>query len=319
MHIMSHLKRAAFAYAALTLLAPSAFAADPAWTQVGADVFKLPAGLYRSQGLTTDGSNWYFSWQFGLQKTDLAYNELARNSSFSPFASGIPDSLGALGYNHIGDIDVANGIVYASLDSSTSGYNTPAVALYNASDLSYTGSFFTLAAPHGTHDIASWFAVDAAKGLAYGMAYNHATEMAVYDLATWSFVRYIALASTLDQVQGGKIDGDWMVMASDDASRSVYRANLLDGRVETLFSVKQDFSQEVEGIALTHDANGGLLVNVLVINDPDNSGQNLADPNLNVTLYHYSVAAVPEPESYALLLAGLGVLGVVAKRRRNPA
>ncbi len=35
---------------------------------------------------------------------------------------------------------------------------------------------------------------------------------------------------------------------------------------------------------------------------------------------NYAVAAVPEPESYALLLAGLGVMGTIARRRsRNAA
>ncbi|MDR3322817.1 MAG: FxDxF family PEP-CTERM protein [Zoogloeaceae bacterium] len=30
-----------------------------------------------------------------------------------------------------------------------------------------------------------------------------------------------------------------------------------------------------------------------------------------------NVPTVPEPETYAMLLAGLGFLGVVARRRRN--
>jgi hypothetical protein len=42
-------------------------------------------------------------------------------------------------------------------------------------------------------------------------------------------------------------------------------------------------------------------------NNGDNSGSVLA-----------SVTAVPEPETYALLLAGLGVMGVVARRRKSP-
>ena len=32
-----------------------------------------------------------------------------------------------------------------------------------------------------------------------------------------------------------------------------------------------------------------------------------------------SVAAVPEPETYAMLFAGLGLLGVVARRRQTAA
>lgn len=51
------------------------------------------------------------------------------------------------------------------------------------------------------------------------------------------------------------------------------------------------------------------------------SGANLdgyMQMNVNANGYSY-VAAVPEPETYAMLLAGLGVIGAVARRRRQHA
>jgi hypothetical protein len=33
--------------------------------------------------------------------------------------------------------------------------------------------------------------------------------------------------------------------------------------------------------------------------------------------YTYDVAAVPEPETYAMLLAGLGLVGAIARRRKS--
>ena len=32
---------------------------------------------------------------------------------------------------------------------------------------------------------------------------------------------------------------------------------------------------------------------------------------------HYSLSAVPEPETYAMMLAGLGLLGFAARRRKQ--
>lgn len=46
------------------------------------------------------------------------------------------------------------------------------------------------------------------------------------------------------------------------------------------------------------------------MNNSDNTGSILADVN---------VAAVPEPETYAMMLAGLGLIGFSARRRKNQA
>jgi hypothetical protein len=52
----------------------------------------------------------------------------------------------------------------------------------------------------------------------------------------------------------------------------------------------------------------------------DNWAQNGGNPTgLQVQFTDSSVAAVPEPETYALLLSGLGLMGFVARRRKSPA
>jgi hypothetical protein len=48
-----------------------------------------------------------------------------------------PGSLTGAYLNHIGDIDYHDGIIYVSLNT-TAGYTNGHVALYSASDLSYT-------------------------------------------------------------------------------------------------------------------------------------------------------------------------------------
>ena len=42
-------------------------------------------------------------------------------------------------------------------------------------------------------------------------------------------------------------------------------------------------------------------------------------PNVAFISANYTVTAVPEPESYAMLLAGLGLMGAIARRRNNKA
>lgn len=289
----------------------STASATEQWTQVGVDKFYLPSGLSRSQGITSDGRQWFFSWQYGLERTNDAY----ANSQLA----SIPPSLLSQGLNHIGDIDYANGVIYAALDE-TSTYRNPTIALFNASDLSYIGQSYKLTMPQ-TKDIASWVAVDAMHGLGYGKEWASSANINVYNLSDWSFSHSISLQQPLERIQGAKLRGDWLYLSSDNATKSVYRASLLDGSVEELFQLKQPTgTQEIEGLSF-RDTPDGASLHVLLIHDPDNNKVNLTSTTLNVGLYHYALAPVPEPAAWVSLTAGLALLATLAsrlKRSRKP-
>lgn len=264
-------------------------------------------GVFRTQGVATDGSQWFFSWQFGLEIADSQFNTVRRNSSILPPQSGIPFNLMLRGLNHIGDVDIHNGIIYASLDN-TNGFNDGHVALYNASDLSYTGVSYSLTGapsnPH--HDIASWVAVDTNRNQGYGKEYQLGAAINIYTLSNWSFAGQLPLDLALERIQGAKVGGDWLYMSSDNDTKTVYRANLVTGHVEELFNLPVPAGRrEAEGIALRSarqvceqepapqrncaslsDDAVDLYVEMVV--DPDNSGNDLFNPNIHVSLYHYA-------------------------------
>jgi hypothetical protein len=273
---------------------PASAAACPpeveTWQLIAKDVFTGDAEGPRSQGVTTDGTHWYFSSSNGLEITDMQYNTILTTSPAIPPQLANPSPLAYKGLNHIGDMDYANGSLYIALDSSTPDpgspdeyqykYDTPVFAIYTAADLTFTGQAAALNPPNREHDIASWVAVDARQGLAYGMAYVNATQIAVYNLPDFTFNKYIQISQPINEAQGGKIHDGWMYFSCDDAAKNIPRVNLTTGEVQVLFNLLVPYPQEVEGLSFLETPDG-LTLNILNREQPDPNGP------INVTFYHY--------------------------------
>jgi hypothetical protein len=286
------------AQAATAKAAPKAASDVERWQLIGKDVFTGDAQSSRSQGVATDGSHWYFSSSNGLEITDLKYNTVLKTSPAIPSALADPSPLSSKGLNHIGDLDYANGHLYIPLDSSKADpgspggyefeYDTPVFARYTAADLTFSGQAAVMNPANREHDIASWVAVDAEKGLAYGMTYVNATQIAVYSLSDFTFKKYIPISQPINEAQGGKVHQGWIYFSCNDAEQTIARANLKTGEVQVLFNLTVPYPQEVEGLAFL-ETREGLTLNILNREQPDPNGPS------NVTFYHYLLQTPGKP------------------------
>ena len=283
-------------FAAFLLVAPGADAASPVdWKLVGADTFRGADALTRSQGVTTDGSGWVFSWQGGVSRTDDAFTPMAVNTLPPELAvapSGTPGGANHLGDNHIGDIDTYGGLIYAPVEDGGESlgplavndpeYQAPHIALYDAQTLAYTGVSYPLDV--GIHEAGvPWVAVDARRRSVYTAEWDmHHDRINVFD-PQMHFRRFIDLRYPpalgpdfhLSRIQGAKVYGHQLFATRDDADKTVFSIDLRSGEVTKLFSLKPGGSSELEGLAVRPTPDGALLHVLIVLDNelPDDATQ----------------------------------------------
>jgi hypothetical protein len=267
------------------------------WKLVGSDTFRLHDTLMRSQGVTTDGSSWFFSWQGGLSRT---------LDNFTPIAAAtLPPDLAAAGGNHIGDIDYYNGLIYAPVEDGEQDlgvtklndpeYQKPHVALDDASTLLYTGVSYPLDLGIQQAGVP-WVAVDARRREVYTAEWEMPhNRLNVFD-TQMHFKRFLELhypaelgpGFRLSRIQGAKVDGHTMYASRDDADKTVFSIDLRSGEVTKLFSMKPVGHDELEGISVRRTPDGALLHVLLVMNNdlPDQAAE------IYVAFNHYAPTRV---------------------------
>jgi hypothetical protein len=231
-----------------------------AWVEKTKDTFNLTNAILRGQGVASDGASWFFSGTTGLERTDDSFSSQKRNDV------AIPPSLLVAGSDHIGDIDVWNGTIYAPVEDK--GYKAPKVVLYDPSSLS-AGTVFDIPVSLQTAGVP-WIAVDGPRGVAYLAEWDPTPALHVFDLTTMTYQRDIALSRTLGRIQGAKVYKGQLYASMDDAQKSIVKIHLASGTVIDLFAIG-DTSIEEEGIVLRAMPDGTLLHTLDVTSSRDAS------------------------------------------------
>lgn len=238
---------------------------DEAWTKTSETAFDTVASASRSQGVAWDGAGYLFSWTLGLQRTDANLATTVNKTA------AIPLDLLLAGSNHIGDIDVHAGTLYAPIEDGNK-YEKPRIVLFDAATLDPKGTRFDLPTSLLTKGVP-WIAVDGAAASAYVAEWDPTPSIFVFDLATFNHQRTIALSSVLGRIQGAKVLEGSLYAAADDAEKTVYKIHLETGIVfPALFNYTAAVVKELEGIvAIPGNGSSPARLQVLGVDASGNS------------------------------------------------
>lgn len=204
-----------------------------------------------NQGVTNDGTYYYFSGKKNLGKADMRTGEIFRINT-----SPIPKELIDLGCDHIGGLSCYNGIVYAAVEDGPE-YLHPYIVLYDADTLEYTGKCFALPQELHTEGVP-WCAVDAQQKLLYTAEWSNATVLNVFSMDDLRLIRTIPLSAPIDRMQGGEMFGGKLYLSCDEENdlKRVFSVDVRTGDVQVVFTRNIGQAFEAEDLTVYADTDG---------------------------------------------------------------
>jgi hypothetical protein len=199
------------------------------------------------QGLARTASGWVFSTNNGLWVTGDDFVQVGGHVDV------IPPPLVTESYDHVGDIDIAAGVLWAPLERPDRQHGQ-VIARYDAETLEFLGS--DAVAQHH----AAWVAVDG--DVVYSMdAFDRVGTVARYrwDGEHLDPVEPLTMSRELSRVQGGDVADGALWLSTDDEQNGVFRVDLASGEVTGLGSAGRA-AGEGEGIDATDLPAGQLHV-----------------------------------------------------------
>ena len=220
--------------------------------------YSLVESYLTGQGLDSEDGYYYSSGAIsafsigGLAKIDMATGEIVAQNIFA-----LPNEFRQKDYDHIGDLAVQNGIIYAPVEDVAEKY--PLILLYDAETLEYTGTYYEMDATYLTDGIP-WCAVD--ENYLYASPINHPEKIAAFNLDDMTLSHTIDITEPIHRVQAGDcFDGKlYLNVDSREGNKKVYVVDLETGDTSFLYDRNiSGFDMEAEGLCVTADENGELI------------------------------------------------------------
>jgi hypothetical protein len=211
------------------------------------------AGRYR-QGIARDGDTYLFTTDNAIFRTGAGFVE---TQSVLP---ALPDDLAAQGYNHIGDGDVADGVLWVPVEKEDKTSGQQLTAQFDAKTLAYIGSV-TVAQHHN-----SFVTVDD-DGVVWSTDQFDDDTLLRYRVegTTVQPLEPLVMSRKLVHIQGADVADGAIWISTDDDHNGIYRVDMKTGEVTDLGSIGHSPDGEGEGIDAT-DLPSGLL-HVLVADE----------------------------------------------------
>lgn len=221
---------------------------------------------YRQGVASLPDGGWIFSGTTVLARTDEALVQQEADTT------AVPDPFLPDGYNHVGDVDVTDGILYVPLEQPDYQRDEQVMACFDPETLTYQDSQ-TVAQRHN-----SFIAVEG--DLAYSMKGFSGDQILIYrvgESCTFEPLEPLQMSVRLDRVQGADVADGALWLATDDAERALYRVELDTGTV-TPIGAMSDVADEGEGEGIDATSRPRGLLHVVNIVD-----------TLDVRLEHFEV------------------------------
>ena len=214
-------------------------AAGNCWQKVRDE--RMPGELrFANEGLSHDDTYWYLTNKHFIYQVNQTPMTIAKSNH-----KAIPEELTQQGYDHIGDIEVMNGIIYGGIEGGPTGI----LARWNTSTLEII-DYKTITEQNGV----PWVTVNPTTSLLYTSNWNVIDSINVYDTNTFTYVDTLSIQNPTDypkEVQGASFYKDELYLATN-VKDGIFKVNIATGIVELVFQdddnyVIDNYYYEMEG------------------------------------------------------------------------